>query len=69
MSWARHGRATNEDGTMGNTWSEAQAAYQESCDTQNGLAARVVAGQATDLEDCTELLAMLGLDARAGRPA
>jgi hypothetical protein len=54
---------------MGSTWSEAQAAYQESCDTQNGLAARVVAGQANDLEDCTELLAMLGLDARAGRPA
>ncbi|MCW0215368.1 MAG: hypothetical protein OJJ54_18595 [Pseudonocardia sp.] len=54
---------------MGNTWSEAQAAYQESCDTQNGQAARVVAGQATDLADCTELLAMLGLDARAGRPA
>jgi hypothetical protein len=65
MSWARHG--SDNDGRV--SWSDAQAAYQSSCEAQSRQAARVVAGQAIDLDDCTELLAMLGLDARAGRSA
>jgi hypothetical protein len=36
---------------------------------RNAQAVQVVAGHATDLEDCVELLAMLGLDAQAVRPA
>jgi hypothetical protein len=59
---ARHG---NEDK---GSWNDAQVAYKISCETQSRLAARVVAGQANDLEDCIELLAMLGLDA-SGRAA
>ncbi|MHA6795040.1 hypothetical protein ACVGVM_16225 [Pseudonocardia bannensis] len=65
MSWARHGQ--DNDGQ--DSWSDVQAAYQISCETQSRQAARVVAGQAIDLDDCTELLAMLGLDAGAGRSA
>jgi hypothetical protein len=62
MSWARHGQDNDEQGR----WSAVQAAYQISCEAQSRQAARVVADQAIDLADCTELLAMLGLDARAG---
>ncbi|WP_214366900.1 hypothetical protein [Pseudonocardia sp. H11422] len=65
MSWTRHGHDNDDKGR----WSEAQAAYQLSCEIQSRQAARVVAGQATDLDDCAELLAMLGLDARAARSA
>ncbi|MGH3861615.1 hypothetical protein [Actinokineospora sp.] len=35
---------------------------------QRGRAAVVVAGQSTDVEDCRELLLMLGLDAGAEQP-
>ncbi|NMH95726.1 hypothetical protein [Pseudonocardia acidicola] len=65
MSSARHG--IDNDGRS--SWSDAQAAYQSSCTTQSRQAARVVAGRAIDLDDCTELLAMLGLDARTARSA
>lgn len=34
---------------------------------QNARAARTVAGHAADAEDCCQLLAMLGLDAAAGK--
>jgi len=61
MSTARHGRTNDDSGR----WADAQAALQVSNETQNRRAVRVVAGRATDLDDCTELLAMLGLDARA----
>jgi hypothetical protein len=45
-----------------------QAAYDRTLSIQNDKAVQVVAGQASDLNDCVELLAMLGLDARASRP-
>jgi hypothetical protein len=35
---------------------------------QRGRAAVVVAGQSSDVEDCRELLLMLGLDAGTERP-
>jgi len=62
MSTARHGRNNDESGH----WAEAQAALLVSNELQNRRALRVVAGRATDLSDCTELLAMLGLDVRTG---
>lgn len=46
-------------------WSAVQAAYEISRQARDRQAVRVVAGHATDTEDCAELLAMLGLDARA----
>lgn len=46
------------------SWAESLDTYRISCENQERQAARVVAGQATDVEDCRELLAMLGL----GRP-
>ncbi|MBO0873052.1 MAG: hypothetical protein J2P19_06625 [Pseudonocardia sp.] len=48
-------------------WSAAHAAYEISRQERDWQAVRVVAGHATDIEDCAELLAMLGLDARAVR--
>lgn len=60
MRWPRSDRSTD----AGSGWADAQAAaYDLSCQRQNEKAARVVAGQATDVDDCSELLAMLGLDA------
>lgn len=58
MSSAWSGRDNEHNGR----WAEAQAALQVSNEAQNRRAVRVVAGRATDLTDCTELLAMLGLD-------
>jgi type II secretory pathway component PulL len=65
MSWARHGHPTE----TGSAWSDAHKAYEASRLTQDRQAARVVAGQATGLQDCSDLLEMLGLDAKAIRPA
>jgi hypothetical protein len=65
MSWARHGHPTE----TGSAWSDAHDAYEALRLTQDRQAARVVAGQATDLKDCSELLDMLGLGATAIRPA
>jgi hypothetical protein len=42
----------------------SQAAYALAVSIRNRKAIQVVAAQADDLEDCVELLAMLGLDAR-----
>lgn len=39
----------------------SQAAYDLAMSVQNRKATKVVAAQATDLDDCVELLAMLGL--------
>lgn len=65
MSLTRHGNPAD----AGAAWSDAQDAYDAQRRTQNWQAARVVAGQATDLADCNELLEMLGIDAAARRPA
>jgi hypothetical protein len=64
MSWSRH----DHPAEVGNAWADAQTAYDVLRRTQNTQAARVVAAQATDVDDCTELLAMLGLDAQGSRP-
>lgn len=52
-----HRRTSAESGS----WAQSLDNYRLSCETQERQAARVVAGQATDVEDCRELLAMLGL--------
>ncbi|AEA28325.1 hypothetical protein ACFQ34_05955 [Pseudonocardia benzenivorans] len=44
-------------------WADAQIALRDSCAAQDRQAVRVVAAQATDADDCRELLAMLGLKA------
>lgn len=49
------------------SWADAQTAYRISCETQDRQAARVVASQSTDVEDCRELLDMLGLSAPGTR--
>lgn len=59
MRGSRSDRSTE----AGSGWADVQAAaYDLSCRRQNEKAARIVAGQATDVDDCSELLAMLGLD-------
>jgi len=65
MSTARHGRTNDDSGR----WADAQAALLVSNEAQNRRAVRVVAGRANDLTDCTELLAMLGLDVRTDHSA
>ena len=65
MTWARQAHTS----TASSAWSDAQAAYDVVRQNRDRQAARVVAGQATGAEDCSELLAMLGLDGRADRPA
>lgn len=42
-------------------WADAQDAFRDSCAAQDQQAARVVAAQSADVDDCRELLAMLGL--------
>ncbi len=63
MSWSGNPATADRHGHF----AEVQAAYEITCDNQNRRAARVVAGQASDAEDCAEILAMLGLDAADGR--
>lgn len=45
-------------------WRRLRAVEEVAIAEQNRKAVQVVAGQASDREDCVELLAMLGLDAR-----
>jgi hypothetical protein len=45
----------------------AKAAETDHMAAQNARAARTVAGHAADAEDCSRLLAMLGLDATPRR--
>ncbi|GAA2557217.1 hypothetical protein [Pseudonocardia hydrocarbonoxydans] len=59
MSWTGS-PTTNEEGGR---FAAAQVAHETSNDLQNRRAARVVAGRAIDVDDCAEMLAMLGLDA------
>jgi hypothetical protein len=46
-------------------WAAQASAYDDARRTQNRKAARVVAGRATDVMDCRDLLDMLGLGADA----
>jgi hypothetical protein len=45
----------------------AKAVEDSHCAVQNARAARTVAGHAADAEDCSQLLAMLGLHATDGK--
>ena len=61
MTWARHASPP----PTRFTWDKA--AEEDHGAIQNARAARTVAGHATDVEDCCQLLAMLGLDATGGK--
>ncbi|MCP2297361.1 hypothetical protein APR11_003796 [Nocardia amikacinitolerans] len=50
-------------------FAEARAAEKAQNARQHAIAARTVAGYAHDAADCESLLAMLGLDALAGKRA
>ncbi|RDI63996.1 hypothetical protein [Nocardia pseudobrasiliensis] len=50
-------------------FAELRAAERAESARLGALAARAVASHATDAEDCVCLLAMLGLDAQAGKDA
>lgn len=46
----------------------ARAVEADHLAVRNARAARTVAGHASDVEDCSQLLAMLGLDAAEAMP-
>lgn len=48
-------------------YARSQAAYEISLAIQKEKAQQVIASRARSIDDCIELLAMLGLDARAAR--
>jgi|GEM_PF-6929189 len=48
-------------------FAESRAAERAETARRCALAARAVASRSTDADDCASLLAMLGLDASAGR--
>lgn len=50
-------------------FAEARAAEKAESARQSAIAARTVASHATNAADCMSLLAMLGLDAMAGKLA
>ncbi|MEV0031247.1 hypothetical protein [Nocardia sp. NPDC050793] len=50
-------------------FAEARAAEKAENARKSAIAARTVAGYAHDAADCQSLLAMLGLDAQAGKHA
>ncbi|MCR6487701.1 hypothetical protein M8542_33225 [Amycolatopsis sp. OK19-0408] len=62
MTWARHSgssTASDEDSRMGVIRAEEAERIAE----QNARAVMTVAGHSSDVRECAELLAMLGLDA------
>lgn len=63
MTLARHATPAPTDGRL----TRARAVERIQIAVQNARAARTVAGNAADAEDCGRLLAMLGLDARDGK--
>ncbi|MGQ4596572.1 hypothetical protein [Nocardia sp. R6R-6] len=65
MASARHITLIQEPGEF----AEARAAEKAENARQCAVAARTVASYAEDVADCQSLLAMLGLDARAGKQA
>lgn len=50
-------------------FAEIRSAERAEAARRSAVAARIVAGHATDAADCRHLLAMLGLDAEAGKLA
>ncbi|MBF6212104.1 hypothetical protein IU433_23045 [Nocardia puris] len=63
MSTARRVRLVHDQ----NEFAEAKAAEKAEVERVNAMAARTVAGHSQNAADCESLLAMLGLDALAGR--
>ncbi len=61
MRWTGNPSRPDENGRF----AAAQAAASAESDLQHRRAARVVAGRAVDAADCSEMLAMLGLDGSA----
>ncbi|MBF6348016.1 MULTISPECIES: hypothetical protein [Nocardia] len=50
-------------------FAEIRSAERAEVARRSAIAARIVAGHSTDAADCRNLLAMLGLDAEAGKLA
>ncbi|WP_328395228.1 hypothetical protein [Nocardia sp. NBC_00416] len=50
-------------------FAEIRSAERAEAARRSAVAARIVAGHSTDAADCQNLLAMLGLDAEAGKLA
>ncbi|MGW5381764.1 hypothetical protein [Nocardia sp. NPDC003963] len=50
-------------------FAEIRSAERAEAARRSAVAARIVAGHSTDAADCRNLLAMLGLDAEAGKLA
>lgn len=65
MSPARHITLIHEPGEF----AEARAAEKAENARQSAMAARTVASYSQNADDCQSLLAMLGLDALAGKQA
>lgn len=63
MTWAWHAGTRRENGAF----EKARVREQLQLDTMRGQAARTVARQAADVDDCRRLLSMLGLDDRPSR--
>jgi hypothetical protein len=63
MALARHGGTDTSSVRL----THARAVEQRHSAIQNAQATRTVAGHAADVQDCLDLLAMLGLDARDGK--
>lgn len=57
MTWARHASAPREE----SEFAKARALAKIDITAQRNRATRTVASQAVDAEDCSRLLAMLGL--------
>ncbi|GAB2674932.1 hypothetical protein ACWDYH_14675 [Nocardia goodfellowii] len=65
MPQARHITLVHE----ANEFADARAAEKLETARQNAVAARTVASHSQNADDCQSLLAMLGLDALAGKHA
>lgn len=65
MPTARHITLIQEQ----SEFAEARAAEKAECARQSAMAARTVASHSENAADCMSLLAMLGLDAMAGKLA
>ncbi|MEV0250882.1 hypothetical protein AB0H76_30105 [Nocardia sp. NPDC050712] len=65
MPQARHITLVHEQ----NEFAEARAAEKAETARQSAIAARTVASHSQNADDCQSLLAMLGLDALAGKHA
>ncbi|WP_199431899.1 hypothetical protein [Qaidamihabitans albus] len=63
MTWARPAGPTRTPDRV----SQARAAEQTQLGIEHHRAVRTVAEHAVDVGDCQDLLAMLGLEAEAGR--